>query len=388
MKFSTRITIYAAMALSMAAGLGIGIAIDRREESPKLPTDLDEFVELVHRVGNQYVDPVAESELVRNAIIGMMQGLDAHSTYLDSTALADLTEQTRGRFAGVGMELGMGDGRIKVLTPLEGSPAAQAGLLSGDVLLAIDDVSLDGRTLTYALQALRGTPGSTVKLDVQRATGATEQITLTRALVNLVSVFSSQLEPGYGYVRISQFQETTGKELERAIEKLIEDNGAALDGLVLDLRNNPGGVLQAAVAVSDAFLTSGLIVYTKGRQASAELRFSASGDDLLDGAPLAVLINSQSASASEIVAGALQDHERALIIGTASFGKGTVQTVLPLQHDRAIKLTTAHYFTPNGRSIQKHGIDPDLVIETKPPGSSNDLLVAEALRQLRSTPKG
>ena len=387
MKPATRITIYAAMALSMAAGLAIGITIDRRIHPERTPTDLDEFVELVHRVGDQYVDPVAENELVRNAIVGMLRGLDEHSTYLDRTALADLTEQTRGRFAGVGMELGIGDGHIKVLTPLQGSPAAEAGLLSGDILLAIDDVSLQGRTLTYALQALRGAPGSTVRLDVRRTNGASEKITLTRALVNLVSVHSSHLEPGYGYVRISQFQETTGEELEHAIKRLIDDEGP-LEGLVLDLRNNPGGVLQASVAVADAFLTSGLIVYTKGRQASAELRFSASGDDLLDGAPLAVLINNNSASASEIVAGALQDHHRALIIGTPSFGKGTVQTVLPLQHDRAVKLTTAHYFTPNGRSIQKHGITPDLVIETKPPGSSNDLLVAEALRQLRSTPRG
>jgi carboxyl-terminal processing protease len=388
MKLTTRAALYVAVAISMAAGLAIGIAIDRHARGDRPPSELDEFVDLVHRVGDQYVDPVDESDLVRNAIIGMMQGLDPHSTYLDANALADLTEQTRGRFAGVGMELGVGDGYIKVLTPLEGSPAAQAGLLSGDILLAIDDVSLEGRTLTYALQALRGSPGSSVRLDVRRESGATERITVTRALVNLVSVFSSQLEPGYGYVRISQFQETTAEELEHAIKTLTKDNEEPLQGLVLDLRNNPGGVLQASVAVADAFLKSGLIVYTKGRQASAQLRFSASADDLIDGAPLAVLINNASASASEIVAGALQDHHRALIVGTPSFGKGTVQTVLPLQHERAVKLTTAHYFTPSGRSIQKHGITPDLVIETKPPGTSNDLLVAEALRQLRSTPRG
>jgi carboxyl-terminal processing protease len=233
---------------------------------------------------------------------------------------------------------------------------------------------------------LRGEPGSTVTLAIRRdGVDETLDFDIIRRLINVTSVRSRELEPGYGYVRISQFQTRTGRDLEGALAELQKNN--ALTGLVLDLRNNPGGVLQASVAVADTFLEEGLIVYTEGRKPSATLRYSAAGADRLAGAPLAVLINHGSASASEIVAGALQDHGRALIIGTPSFGKGSVQTVVPLDHNRAIKLTTALYFTPSGRSIQEKGIQPDIEIEPEQDGAE-DLLVAEALRQLKETPRG
>ena len=376
------------MLLSMVTGIALGVAASFHGNPMPRSTDLDEFTDLVHRIGDQYVDPVAEEDLVKNAIKGMMQGLDAHSTFLDEAALADLSEQTRGRFAGVGIELGFLDGWVKVVAPVDGSPAALAGLAAGDTLIAIDGESLKGKSLAESVHALRGDVGTQVQVQVRRDDDTTPSFTLTRAFVNLVSVRARSIEQGYGYVRISHFQETTGSELERAIGKVLEENGGALDGLVLDLRNNPGGVLQASVAVADAFLTSGLIVYTEGRQASTHLRFRASGRDLIGGAPLAVLINKGSASASEIVAGALQDHARAVIVGMPSYGKGSVQTVLPLEHDRAVKLTTAHYFTPKGRSIQHQGITPDVVIDAPRVSLEGDVLLAEALKYLRDSPRG
>lgn len=360
--------------LALALGLLLGApALQAAEPAPApaasskaAPLPLDElrtFAEVMDRIKAAYVEPVSDKELLENAIKGMLSNLDPHSAYLEPEAFAELQESTSGEFGGLGIEVGMEDGFVKVVSPIDDTPASKAGIQPGDLIVKIDGQPTKGLSMMEAVDKMRGKAGSKIELTLVRDGGRPFDITLTRAVIKVRSVKSQLLDDGYGYLRISQFQVNTGEEVGKALAKLRKDNGdKKLRGLVMDLRNNPGGVLQAAVEVADHFLKSGLIVYTEGRLANSELRFNADPADASEGVPLVVLINGGSASASEIVAGALQDHKRAVLMGTDSFGKGSVQTVLPLNNDRALKLTTALYFTPNGRSIQAQGIVPDIEV--------------------------
>ncbi|MBT5483641.1 MAG: S41 family peptidase [Gammaproteobacteria bacterium] len=320
------------------------------------------FTEVLNRIRSAYVEPIDDKTLLENAIKGMLAGIDPHSTYLASDDYDQLQESTTGEFGGLGVEVGIEDGFIKVIAPMDGSPAAIAGVQAGDLIIKLDDTPAREVTLGDTVDLMRGEPGTDIVLTILRE-GVSDPfvITVTREIIQSRSVRSRVLEPGYAYIRVASFSVDTGTEVKDALKKLHEEN--ALKGVVMDLRNNPGGVLQSSVGVVDAFITEGLIVYTEGRIDNSEMRFEASNEDPSQGVPLVVLINSGSASASEIVAGALQDHQRAIIMGTPSFGKGSVQTVLPLTNDRAIKLTTALYFTPNGRSIQAKGIVPDITVD-------------------------
>ncbi|MCG2633456.1 MAG: S41 family peptidase [Gammaproteobacteria bacterium] len=336
-----------------------------RSEPGTLPLEeLRAFTESYSVIKRHYVEPVEDSELLGNAIQGMLTGLDPHSSYLDKEGFKSLREGTSGEFGGLGIEVGMEDGFIKVIAPIDDTPAHRAGVEAGDLVIRLDDTPVKGLSLTDAVKLMRGKPGTDITLTIARegADGPIE-ITITRAIIQIRSVRSRTLEPGFGYIRISQFQVNTGAKLEEALRSLKAEQDGKLDGLVLDLRNNPGGVLSAAVDVSNAFLTSGLVVYTEGRDAQNRQEYSASGSDQLNGAPLVVLINGGSASASEIVAGALHDHQRAVLMGQQSFGKGSVQTILPMNNDTAIKLTTARYYTPSGTSIQAKGIAPDIELD-------------------------
>ncbi|TWC41499.1 carboxyl-terminal processing protease [Pseudomonas sp. SJZ079] len=346
--------------------------------SDKAPLPLEElrtFAEVLDRIKAAYVEPVSDKTLLENAIKGMLSNLDPHSAYLDPQAFRELQESTSGEFGGLGIEVGTEDGFVKVVTPIDDTPAARADIQPGDLIVKIDGQPTKGLSLMEAVDKMRGKAGSKILLTLVRDSGKPFDVELIRAVIKVRSVKSQLLEDGYGYLRITQFQVNSGEEVGKALAKLRKDNGKKLRGLVLDLRNNPGGVLQAAVEVSDHFLKKGLIVYTEGRIANSELRFSADPLDASEGVPLVVLINGGSASASEIVAGALQDHKRGVLMGTDSFGKGSVQTVLPLNNDRALKLTTALYYTPNGRSIQAQGIVPDIVVAraklTQEPGEQN-----------------
>ncbi len=331
-------------------------------ESDTLPfEELRAFTEVFGRIKRDYVEPVSDQKLLEDAIRGMLAGLDPHSSYLVADEFQELKEGTTGQFGGLGIEVTMENGFIKVVSPIDDTPAQKAGVRSGDLIIRLDEKPVKGISLNDAVKTMRGEPGSKIELTVVReGAEAPLKFTLTRAIIKVKSVRSRTLEPGYGYVRISSFQSGTGDSLEEALAALKKENTGQLKGIILDLRNNPGGVLDAAVKVSDTFLRSGLIVYTEGRIENSEMRFSATPDDLLNDAPIVVLINAGSASASEIVAGALQDHKRAIIMGEKSFGKGSVQTILPTDNGSAIKLTTARYFTPSGRSIQAEGIEPDI----------------------------
>ena len=346
--------------------------------SDKAPLPLEElrtFAEVMDRIKAAYVEPVSDKTLLENAIKGMLSNLDPHSAYLDPQAFRELQESTSGEFGGLGIEVGTEDGFVKVVTPIDDTPASRADIQPGDLIVKIDGQPTKGLSLMEAVDKMRGKAGSKILLTLVRDSGKPFDVELTRAVIKVRSVKSQLLEDGYGYLRITQFQVNSGEEVGKALGKLRKDNGKKLNGLVLDLRNNPGGVLQAAVEVTDHFLKKGLIVYTEGRIANSELRFSADPLDASEGVPLVVLINGGSASASEIVAGALQDHKRGVLMGTDSFGKGSVQTVLPLNNDRALKLTTALYYTPNGRSIQAQGIVPDIEVAraklTQEPGEQN-----------------
>ncbi|HWV08659.1 MAG TPA: S41 family peptidase, partial [Pseudomonas sp.] len=332
------------------------------DKAPLPLDDLRTFAEVMDRIKAAYVEPVSDKTLLENAIKGMLSNLDPHSAYLEPEAFLELQESTSGEFGGLGIEVGMEDGFVKVVSPIDDTPASKAGIQPGDLIVKIDGQPTKGLSMMEAVEKMRGKAGSKILLTLVREGGKPFDVELTRAVIKVKSVKSQLLEDGYGYIRITQFQVNTGEEVGKALAKLRKDNGKKLRGLVLDLRNNPGGVLQAAVEVSDHFLKKGLIVYTEGRIANSELRFSADPADASEGVPLVVLINGGSASASEIVAGALQDHKRAVLMGTDSFGKGSVQTVLPLNNDRALKITTALYFTPNGRSIQAQGIVPDIEV--------------------------
>ena len=326
--------------------------------------DLRTFAEVLERIKTAYVEPIDDKTLFENAIKGMLSNLDPHSSYLDPEDFRQLQESTSGEFGGLGIEVGLEDGVLQVIAPIDDSPASAAGLEAQDLIIKIDDQPTKGQSLMEAVEKMRGKPGTSIRLTIVRDGRKPFDVTLKRAVIKSRSVKGQLLEDDYGLIRVSQFQVNTGSEVAKALGALKKDNkGKPLQGLILDLRNNPGGVLQAAVEVTDQFISDGLIVYTKGRLANAELRFSATAENISGDVPLVVLINGGSASASEIVAGALQDHKRAVLMGTDSFGKGSVQTVLPLNNDRALKLTTALYYTPKGRSIQAQGIVPDIVVE-------------------------
>ncbi len=329
-----------------------------------LPFDeLRTFTEVFGRIKRDYVEPVSDKKLLEGAVRGMLAELDPHSTYLDGEQYKELKEGTTGQFGGLGIEVTMENGFVKVVSPIDDTPAQKAGMKAGDLIVRLDDKPVKGMTLVEAVKIMRGEPGSDIMLTVIRE-GETSplKIKITRAVIKVKSVKSKMLEKDFGYLRISGFQSRTGANLVDAIVSLKKENKGDLKGLVLDLRNNPGGVLNAAVEVSDAFLEDGLIVFTEGRIKNSEMRFKAAPGDEIDGAPIVVLINAGSASASEIVAGALQDHKRAIIMGEKSFGKGSVQTILPTSNGAAVKLTTARYYTPSGRSIQAEGIQPDITL--------------------------
>jgi carboxyl-terminal processing protease len=345
--------------------IGHGVFADRENTRATLPIEeLRTFSDVFGRIKNDYVVDVDDKELIENAIRGMLSGLDPHSSYLDAEQFTELQVGTTGQFGGLGIEVGMENGFVKVIAPIDDTPAQRAGVQAGDLIIRLDDTPVKGMTLGEAVKIMRGKPGSDIELTIVRdGLDKPLNISITRDIIKVKSVKSRMLEPGFGYLRISQFQSKTAENLVDAIEKLKKGNSGPLEGLVLDLRNNPGGVLNGAVAVSDAFLDKGLIVYTEGRIADSKLRFNATPDDVIDGAPLIVLVNQGSASASEIVAGALQDHKRAIIVGSKTFGKGSVQTILPLSSKSALKLTTARYYTPSGRSIQAEGITPDIELD-------------------------
>jgi carboxyl-terminal processing protease len=369
MKSAGRYTLVLLLGVFVGAGVTFDMTVMADREQSKaagaLPIDeLRTFTEVYARIKSDYVEPVDDKKLLDEAIQGMLAGLDPHSSYLDADSFRDVRVETEGQFGGLGIEVTMENGFVKVVSPIEDTPAAQAGLKPGDLIIRLDEKAVKGMALSEAVRMMRGKPGTDIVLTVVRE-GVSKPLTftVTRAIIKIQSVKQRLLEPGYGYVRITQFQSGTTKALNAAVKKLETENKGPLRGLVLDLRNNPGGVLNAAVGVSDAFIAKGLIVYTEGRVADSKLKFSATPGDIINGAPMVVLVNGGSASASEIVAGALQDHKRAVIMGTKTFGKGSVQTIVPVSNGGALKLTTARYYTPDGRSIQAAGIVPDIVTE-------------------------
>ncbi len=369
MKFKHPLTI--GVIWGVVFGLGLSLAhnvwADKNAVSALPLEDLRTFTDVYARIKQDYVTDVDDSDLLKNAIRGMLSGLDPHSSYLDEEQFRELQIGTSGEFGGLGIEVGMENGFVKVIAPIDDTPADRAGVKAGDLIIKLDEKSVKGLTLEEAVKLMRGKKGTNIDLTIVReGEDAPLVISLTRDVIRVRSVRNRVLEPGYGYVRISNFQSKTTRSLLDALESLKKKNDGDLKGLVLDLRNNPGGVLTGAVGVSDVFLKDNkLIVYTEGRVEDSELKYNSSTGDTLKGAPLVVLINQGSASASEIVAGAMQDHERATVIGTTSFGKGSVQTILPLNDNTALKLTTARYYTPSGRSIQSEGIVPDILLKVE-----------------------
>ncbi|MEN9830109.1 MAG: hypothetical protein RLZZ80_786 [Pseudomonadota bacterium] len=368
-------------------------ALAQRETRLALPIEeLRQFAEVYGAIKGNYVEPVEDKKLITEAISGMLTGLDPHSAYLDAEAFKELQVGTQGEFGGLGIEVGMEDGFVKVVSPIEDTPAARAGVMAGDLIIKIDDKATKGMTLQDAVKLMRGKPKTKIELTISRK-GTTQPVVLTivRDVIRVQSVKASWLEPGYAFIRITQFQEHTVASLTTNLNKLLEqadkDKSKPIKGIVLDLRNDPGGLLHAAVGVTAAFVKEGLpVVSTDGRQDDAKRVYKALPEDYIRGGsdplaglspkarqlPLVVLVNAGSASASEIVAGALQDHGRAKVLGTQTFGKGSVQTILPLTSSTAIKLTTARYFTPKGRSIQATGIRPDYWVEETPDGDVSD----------------
>ncbi len=360
-------TISLGVVLGLSASIGSGVFANRALEESQIPLEaLRSFTDAYTRIKNDYVEEVDDKQLLENAIRGMLSGLDPHSSYLDGEEFKDLQIGTTGEFGGLGIEVGMEGGFVKVISPIDDTPAQRAGVKAGDLIIRLDDEPVKGKSLGDAVKIMRGKPGSQIVLTIIRE-GEEKPIklTLTRAVIKVTSVKSRMLDDGFGYIRVTQFQSNSGPSLAKAATALKKQYDGPLKGMIVDLRNNPGGVLSAAVQISDAFLDKGLIVYTEGRVTDSKLRFNAAPGDILDGSPLVILINGGSASASEIVAGALQDHKRAIVMGTRSFGKGSVQTIMPARGGTAIKLTTARYFTPNGRSIQAEGIEPDIAVKPR-----------------------
>ena len=354
-----------------------------KTKSTNLPIDeLRTFAEVFGKIKSDYVEPVEDKKLINEALNGMLSGLDPHSSFLDKDNFKDLQQGTSGEFGGLGIEVGMEDGFVLVISPIEDTPAYNAGLKSGDLIMKLDSTSVKGLTLNEAVKLMRGKPGSSIILQVfRKGIDSPFDLKVTRAQIKTKSVKAKLIEPNYAYIRVTQFQERTGEDLAIALKKLRAENKFAFNGIILDIRNNPGGLLNSSVAVSAAFLKEGdLVVYTEGRAPDSKMNLTTSPENFVKNdpdknnflkdlpvdikdTPMVVLINNGSASASEIVAGALQDHKRALIVGTRSFGKGSVQSILPMMNGTAIKLTTARYFTPNGRSIQAKGIEPDIIVE-------------------------
>ncbi len=366
MSLKTRVILVLVIGTVMGLGLSYsgGLVVDKPQpgnddvalEQARL------FAEVMDRVKREYVEPIDDSKLLESAIRGMVGDLDAHSQYLDADEYREIRISTTGSYTGIGVEVSEVDGDIRVITPIAGSPAARSGIQSGDQIIAVDGVAVEANRLQDTIGRMRGRRGSKITVTVLRDEVVIDH-EMRREVIRVASVHYEALPPAYGYIRLSQFSEATARELSRAIDELQDDQGGMLEGLILDLRNNPGGVLDAAVDVSDLFLDSGIIVSAEGRTADSRFTRSAHRGDVLDGAEIVILVNKGSASASEIVAGALQDHGRALIVGTRTFGKGLVQTVMPLSMGRAIKLTTSRYFTPSGDSIHETGITPDVYVD-------------------------
>lgn len=357
-------------------GLSVGRPVQAQREIEAPVTQVKEqpvpwqdarlLAEVLQHVRQEYVEKISDEELIEAAIRGMIADLDAHSAFLDPEEFDEIRISTTGEYSGVGIEVALENGVVKVVAPMEGTPAQKAGVLAGDTIIAVDDVPVSIENLNDTIDRMRGKAGTPVKISIARADEQKPlEFMLARAAVQVHSVRDELLEGGLGYVRISHFSETTTPDLERSLAALKKKNGAALTGLVLDLRNNPGGVLEAAVGVSDVFLDDGVIVTANGRAADARFEMDARPGDALNGAPIVILVNGGSASASEIVAGALQDHRRAILLGRQTYGKGSVQTVVPLSDGHAIKLTTSKYFTPSGASIHERGIKPDVVVDEK-----------------------
>ncbi len=373
--------IFGGCVIGLLISINLPVFADKTKTS-NLPIDeLRTFAEVFGKVKSDYVEEIEDKKLINEALSGMLSGLDPHSTFLDLDHFKDLQSGTSGEFSGLGIEVGMEDGFVKVISPIEDTPAYKAGLQSGDLIIKLDETSVKGLTLNEAVKLMRGKPNTSIKLQViRKGNDGPFFITVNRAKIKTKSVKSKIIEPNYAYVRITQFQERTGQDLANALTKLRKENKFAFNGIILDMRNNPGGLLNSSVAVSAAFLKEDkLVVYTEGRTPDSRMKLTTAPENFIrdnpknnyikklpqdiQDTPLVVLINNGSASASEIVAGALQDHKRALIVGTRSFGKGSVQTILPMNNGTAIKLTTARYFTPNGRSIQGKGIDPDIIVK-------------------------
>lgn len=357
------IVVFTSMLFCVVLGLGHSVFAERKTNTDGLPlNELRAFTEAFSRIKNDYVVPVEDKKLLEDAIRGMLAGLDPHSSYLSSEDFDELRVETSGEFGGLGIEVTMDkDGFVKVISPIDDTPAQHAGIQAGDLIVRLNDSPVKGMSLNDAVKIMRGKPGSEIILTVVREDEERPlKITVVRAVIKVKSVKYRLLDKEYGYLRITRFQAKTGTTLRDAVTKMKQEANGKMKGLVLDLRNNPGGVLNAAVSVSDAFLEKGLIVYTEGRVPDSRLKFKATPEDILKHAPMVVLVNGGSASASEIVAGALQDHHRAIIMGQKTFGKGSVQTILPMKNRGGIKLTTARYYTPLGRSIQADGIIPDI----------------------------
>jgi carboxyl-terminal processing protease len=369
------------LAAGMVLGLGVslagGVLADHQapaqtgaapEAAGLSPESMRLLNEVLERVRTEYVDQVDDQRLVESAIRGILENLDPHSRYLDPTQYADIRISTTGKYSGVGLDVSFEDGQVKVVSPLDGAPAAQAGILPGDIVVSVDHVPVSRENIEKTVDRMRGLPGTQVEVAVLR-NGRTEplEFELTRADIQVKTVRSTYLGDGYGYVKLTGFSDTTAKDLETAAVGLTNRARGPLRGLVLDLRNNPGGVLDAAVDVADMFLANGLIVRAEGRVRDATFAQYATAGDLLEQVPVVVLVNAGSASASEIVAGALKDRGRARLVGVRTYGKGSVQTVMPLGEGRAIKLTTSLYLTPSGRSINGVGIDPDDLVPSRDP---------------------
>ncbi len=389
----TRFTKAGLVASGLVLGLMLSLtysAVAEKMTKPQLPLDdLRAFAEVFGKIKSDYVEPVEDKKLISEAISGMLTGLDPHSTYMDVDAFKDMQAATQGEFGGLGIEVGMEDGLVKVISPIEDSPAYKAGIKSGDLIVKLDDTPVKGMTLNDAVKRMRGKPDTPIVLSVYRKNETKPlSFTLIRAIIKNKSVKYKLTEPGYAYVRVTQFQEHTGEDLAKAIQVMHDENKGPFKGFVLDLRNDPGGLLNGAVGVAAAFLPKDtLVVYTEGRAPDSKMQLTVSPENYARGGiandyikdlpadlktvPMTVLINSGSASASEIVAGALQDHKRATLLGTQSFGKGSVQTIMPMNNGAAIKLTTARYFTPKGRSIQAKGIVPDYIVEDGTDQSNN-----------------
>lgn len=366
-KYQSIVVLLAGLFVSVALTVTSGVQADHydvEDETDEMPVEQARlFAEVLHKVRSDYIDEVSYEELIEMAIRGMVAGLDTHSAYLDAEEYEEILISTAGSYSGVGLNVSIENNQVVVVAPFDGTPAKRAGIRSGDIIISIDDMPVVHDNLGETISRMRGKPGTRVKIVVSRADVAEPlSFDLERTHIRVASVKGNMLEPGYGYLRISQFSDNTGAELEDALRKLMKEAGGRLDGLILDLRDNPGGVLDSAVEVADVFLNSGLVVSANGRADDARFSMSARRGDLLHGARLAVLVNAGSASSSEIVAGALKDLNRATIVGSQTYGKGSVQTVMPLSGGRALKLTTSRYFTPSGESIHERGITPDIVV--------------------------